>query len=74
MSSADRAAHIDGQLMQLLVSNTHALPAEYKCLGTKKLSNPFTNICWVSVLTTFSAPPQILAASTVFRSIPETKK
>ena len=26
-----------------------------------KLSNPFTNVCWVSVLTTFSAPPQILA-------------
>ena len=32
MSSADRVAHIDGQLMQLLVNNTHALPAEYKCL------------------------------------------
>ena len=31
MSSADRVAHIDGQLMQC-VSNTHALPAEYKCL------------------------------------------
>ena len=30
-----------------------------------KPSNPFTNVCWVSVLTTFSAPPQILAASTV---------
>ena len=29
-----------------------------------KPSNPFTNVCWVSVLTTFSAPPQILAAST----------
>ena len=27
MSSADRVAHIDGQLVQLL-SNTHALPAE----------------------------------------------
>ena len=26
-----RVAHIDGQLMQLLY-NTHALPAEYKCL------------------------------------------
>ena len=23
----------------------------------KKPSNPFTNVCWVSVLTTFSAPP-----------------
>ena len=31
MSSADRVAHIDGQLVQLL-NNTHALPAEYKCL------------------------------------------
>ena len=31
-----------------------------------KPSNPFTNVCWVSVLTTFSVPPQILAASTVF--------
>ena len=31
-----------------------------------KPSNPFTNVCWVSALTTFSAPPQILAASTVF--------
>ena len=40
-----------------------------------KPSNPFTNVWrWVSVLTTFSAPPQILAASTVFRPIPETKK
>ena len=65
MSSADRVAHIDGQLMQLL-SNTHALPARYKMPKVIKPSNPFTNVCWVSVLTTFSAPPQILAASTVF--------
>ena len=36
-----------------------------QCLAIKP-SNPFTNACWVSVLTTFSAPPQILAASTVF--------
>ena len=27
----DRVAHIDGQLT-IIVSNTHALPAEYKCL------------------------------------------
>ena len=40
-----------------------------------KPSNPFTNVCRVSVLTTFSALPQILAASTVFFCpIPETKK
>ena len=31
MSSADRVTHSDGQLIQC-VSNTHALPAEYKCL------------------------------------------
>ena len=30
---ADRVAHIDGQLMAIIVSNvTTALPAEYKCL------------------------------------------
>ena len=64
---------IDGNSCTI-VSNTHALPAEYKCLVIKP-SNPFTNVCWVSVLTTFSAPPQILAASTVFFCpIPETKK
>ena len=52
-----------------------ALPAEYKMPKVIKLSNPFTYVCWVSVLTTFSAPPQILAASTVFFCpIPETKK
>ena len=65
MSSADRVAHIDGQLIWLSQQAIHALPAEYKCLKIIKPSNPFTNVCWVSVLTTFSAPPQILAASTV---------
>ena len=29
MSSADRVAHIDGQLMQLLWLTQYALPAEY---------------------------------------------
>ena len=48
MSSADRVAHIDGQLMQLLWA-IHALPAEYKCPKVIKPSNPFTNVCWVSV-------------------------
>ena len=58
----------------IIVSNTHALPAETMPKVIKP-SNPFTNVCWVSVLTTFSAPPQILAASTVFFCpIPETKK
>ena len=36
MSSADRVAHIDGQLYAIIVSNTHALPAEYKCLKVIK--------------------------------------
>ena len=39
-----------------------------------KPSNPFTNVCWVSVLTTFSAPPQILAASTVFFCPPRNEE
>ena len=34
----------------------------------KKPSNPFTNVCWVSVLTTFSALPQILVAFLMFSS------
>ena len=63
MSSADRVAHIDGQLQPIEAIHTRFQP-EYKCLVIKP-SNPFTNVCWVSVLTTFSAPPQILAASTV---------
>ena len=32
MSSADRVAHIDGHPYAIIVSNTHTLPAEYKCL------------------------------------------
>ena len=38
-----------------------------------KVIKPITdiNVCWVSVLTTFSAPPQILAASTV--SLPNSR-
>ena len=71
MSSADRVAHIDGQLMQLL------LYTRFQRSITKviKPSNPLPNVCWVSVLTTFSALPQILAASTVFFCpIQETKK
>ena len=64
MSSADRVAY-RWATHAIIVSNTHALPAEYKCQVIKP-GNPFTNVCWVSVLTTFSAPPQILAASTVF--------
>ena len=32
----DEVAHSDGALMQLLYDNTHALPAEYKCLKINK--------------------------------------
>ena len=35
MSSADRVAHIDGQLSQYCEQYPHALPAEYKCLSNK---------------------------------------
>ena len=50
MSSADRVCPYRWAIIQCVV--IHAL-AEYKCLV--KPSNPFTNVCWVSVLTTFSA-------------------
>ena len=61
------------QLMQYCEKAARA-SSGYKCLNNKP-SNPFTNVCWVSVLATFSAPPQILAASAVFFCpIPETKK
>ena len=60
--SADRVAH---RWATHAIRTITALPAEYKCFKVIKPSNPFTNVCWVSVLTTFSAPPQILAASTV---------
>ena len=74
MSSADRVALIDGQLMQLLwKNNTHALPADYKCLSNKTEQSIYR--CLLEFCLTFSAPPQILAASTVFFCpIPETKK
>ena len=65
MSSADRVAHIDGNSHAIIVS-THTRFQRSINAKVIKPSNPFTNVCWVSVLTTFSAPPQILAASTVF--------
>ena len=40
----------------------------------QKLSNPFTNVCWASVLTTFSAPPQIFIASTAFPLHPRNEE
>ena len=66
MSSADRVRLYRWATHAIIVSNTHC-PAEYKCLSNKTGSNSFTNVCWVSCFATiFSAPPQILAASTVF--------
>ena len=65
LMSSDRVAHIEGNSCTI-VSNTHALPAEYKCLKHKKPEQLFTNVCWVSVLTIFSAPPQILVGTDSF--------
>ena len=74
MSSADRVAAVIRRLVQC-VDNTHALPAEYRMPKVIKPSNPFTNVLLGSVLTTFSAPPQILAhRQFFFCPIPETKK
>ena len=50
MSSADRVAHIDGQL--LIVSNTHALPARYKYKVIKP-ANPLRMFAGFLFLTTF---------------------
>ena len=54
MSSADRVAHNDGQLMQLLWLLQNVLPAEYKCQSNKieqliyecLLGFCFNNIFW----------------------------
>ena len=64
MSSADSA--VGTMATHAIIVSTHTRPADINVLKVIKPSNPFTNVCWVSVLTTFSAPPQILAASTVF--------
>ena len=72
MSSADRVAHMGNSCNYCEQYTRFQRSIMPKAI---KPSNPFTNVCWVSVLTTFSAPPQILAASTVFFCpIPETKK
>ena len=71
MSSADRVAHIDGAT-RAIIETIHALPAGI----SNKVLKPEHSIyeCLLgSVLTTFSAPPQILAASNSFLlPIPET--
>ena len=74
MSSADRVAHIDGQLGAVYVSNTHALPAEYKCLEVIKPSDTFTNVCWSFCLTTFSAYTNFGCIDSFLLPNSETKK
>ena len=65
MSSADRVAHIDGHHYNYCEQYTRALPAEYKCLKHETEQSIYECLLgFCSFL--FSAPPQILAASTVF--------
>ena len=54
MSSADRVAH--RWATHAIIVSTHNTSFQ-RSINTKviKPSNPFTNVCWVSVLTTFSA-------------------
>ena len=73
MSSADRVAHIDGQLSHNINEAIHALPAGIMPKVIKQNIH-LRMFAGFSVLTTFSAPPQILAASNSFCPIPETKK
>ena len=68
---ADRVAHIDGQLMYCCEQYTRASSGN----AHNKTEQSIYECLLGFVLTTFSAPPQILAASTVFFCpIPETKK
>ena len=73
MSSADRVAHIDGQLIQC-VSNTHALPANCKCPKVIKPSNPFTNVAGFLFINIFCAATNFGCIDSFFCPIPETKK
>ena len=58
-----------------IIVKAHNAPVRSMSLKVIKPSNPFTNVCWVFCFNNISAPPQILAASTVFFCpIPETKK
>ena len=76
MSSADRDCPYRWATHAIIVSNTHALPAEYEMPKVIKPSNPFTNVLLGFCLTTFSAPPQIFAGCIDSFLLPnsETKK
>ena len=73
MSSADRVAHIDGQLTTRL-RRAAALPAEYKSPKVIKPSNPFTNVCWGFCFNnTFCAATNFAASTVFFCPIPERR-
>ena len=42
-------------------------------LSVIKLSNPFTNVYWLPVLTTFSVPPQIFGWDRQFSLLPNSR-
>ena len=60
-SSADRVAH-RWATHAIIVSNTHALPAEYKCLKVIKPSNPFTNVAGFCFNNIFCAATNLAAS------------
>ena len=71
MSSADRVAHIEATHAIIVSRTASSGVGVAQCNKTVIHLRMFAGF----VLTTFSAPPQILAASTVFFCpIPETKK
>ena len=71
---ADRAAYIDGQLMQLLVARRHALPAEYNVEAINRaihLRRSLPGFCFNNI---FCAATNFLPHRQLFCPIPETKK
>ena len=64
MSSADRVAHIDGQLITNYCEQ-YTL-AEYKCPKVIKPSNPFTNVCWSFCFNNIFCAATNFGYSTVF--------
>ena len=74
MSSADRVAHIDGQLMQLLWAIIITASAEYKCLKQKTeqlLYECLLGFCFNNI---FCAATNFGCIDSFLRLIPETKK
>ena len=74
MSSVDRVAHTDGQLMQLLWA-IHNMRFQRSINAQLNKTEQSIYECLLGFcLPTFSAPPQILAARQFSCPIPETKK